>query len=445
MNSSKKHIVLWFFILCLGGIYAQSPENSTGYSLTYDSAYDLAFAGKTSKANSILGNLAKEQPQNTKVTALWASTLSWKGNYDQARNEFNKVLSADKKNREAWISAIKNELYAKNYATALGLANKALVNINDDTELVRLKDLAFQNVQGISYPKNGWYNVDSKITTFGKAKKKMDNAGKPKNEVASQNKENSIRKTPVTEEVEKNRVAVNSSVTVFDQRFNPITSSSISFKRQTKFGSIIPRLNFSSRQGKNGLQYDIDMYPKIAKGFYAYVNYGYSNSELFPNHKVGGDVYYNHKSGVEFSGGGRFINFATRNVKSITNSLGYYRGNYYFSLRSFITPGEEAELTKASGNILVRKYLKDAENYMGLNFGIGFSPELRQFSSGDQLLAETLLYIESQRLSFEYQFTSKNNLSAYRTNVGVLRQEQSFAPGTYFYSFSAGLTYQFNF
>ncbi|MDO1499282.1 hypothetical protein Q2T40_03280 [Winogradskyella maritima] len=227
MNSSKKHIVLWFFILCLGGIYAQSPENSTGYSLTYDSAYDLAFAGKTSKPIPYWaiwpGTAAKYESDRS-----LGQYVKLEGSYDQARNEFNKVLSADKKNREAWISAIKNELYAKNYATALGLANKALVNINDDTELVRLKDLAFQNVQGTSYPENGWYNVDSKITTFGKAKKKMDNAGKPENEVASQNKENSIRKTPVTEEVEKNRVAVNSSVTVFDQRFDPITSSSIS-------------------------------------------------------------------------------------------------------------------------------------------------------------------------------------------------------------------------
>jgi YaiO family outer membrane protein len=159
---------------------------------------------------------------------------------------------------------------------------------------------------------------------------------------------------------------------------------------------------------------------------------------------VGGDVYYNHKSGIEFSAGGRFINFATKDVKSITNSLGYYTGNYYFSLRSYITP-ESDNLTNVSGNLLVRKYLKDAKNYMGVNAGVGFSPELRQFTSGDQLLAETLLYIESQRLSFEYQFTSKNNLSAYRTNVGVLRQEQSFDPGTYFYSISAGLTYEFNF
>ncbi|WP_405382191.1 YaiO family outer membrane beta-barrel protein [Maribacter sp. LLG6340-A2] len=443
MNRIRIHIILCLLLSSISGVYGQTTDTSEGYAMNYDNAYELAFEGKTAKASSILGALSKEQPEDTKVTALWASTLSWKGNYEEARKQFNTILSTEKNHRDIWISAIKNELYAKNYATALGLANKALLYIKKDAELERLKNLSIERTAEINYPDKGWYNVESKISAL--SKKKPYKIDKKDDKVAEANKNKVIRKTPVTEEIEKNRVAVNSSVTVFDQRFDPITSSSISFKRQTQFGSIIPRLNFSNRQGRSGLQYDIDMYPKIAKGFYAYVNYGYSSSELYPNHKVGGDIYYNHKSGIEFSGGGRFINFATRNVKSITNSLGYYRGNYYFSLRSYITPGEEAELTKASGNILVRKYLKDAENYMGLNFGIGFSPELRQFSSGDQLLAETLLYIESQRLSFEYQFTSKNNLSAYRTNVGVLRQEQSFAPGTYFYSFSAGLTYQFNF
>jgi len=45
-------------------------------------------------------------------------------------------------------------------------------------------------------------------------------------------------------------------------------------------------------------------------------------------------------------------------------------------LRSFITPGVDDKLTKASGNILVRKIFEDCRNYVGVNFGIGFSPEL---------------------------------------------------------------------
>jgi YaiO family outer membrane protein len=425
-------------LVLFAGIYQGTGQDTDD---NFDTAYALAYEGKTNTAHNMLYVLVNKPATDVETSLLWASTLSWRGDYDLARSSFNTILSKTKNNRDAWISAIKNELYAKTYATALGLSNKALVYIENDEEVIRLQAIATDGVNGLSYAEDGWYNVDSAVKT------KLVVAKKQKSTVAKSiedKNEELERKTPVTEEMLKNSVMVNSSVTFYDQRFDPITTSSIAFKRQTPYGSIIPRINNSNRVGKNGIQLDIDLYPKIAKGFYAYVNYGYSESDLYPNHKVGGDIYYNHKSGFEFSGGGRLINFATRDVKSITNSLGYYKGNYYFSLRSYITP-ESNNLTNVSGNLLVRKYLKDAENYMGFNVGYGFSPELRQFTSGDQLLAETLLYIESQRLSFEYQFTSKNNLSAYRTNVGVLRQEQSFDPGSYFYSISAGLTYEFNF
>ena len=435
MRKIYLHIIL---LILITSVFRVNGQDVTG---NFDTAYALAYEGKTNTAHNMLYLMINKPATDIDTSILWASTLSWRGDYDLARAEFNAILSTTKNNREIWISAVKNELYAKNYATALGLSNKALVHIVNDKELIRLKAIATEGINGLQYAEDGWYNVDSAVKTkLVKGKKQKPTVAK---NIEDKNEELE-RKTPVTEEKLKNSVMVNSSVTVFDQRFDPITTSSIAYKRQTPFGSIIPRINNSNRVGKNGIQLDLDLYPKIAKGFYAYVNYGYSESDLYPNHKVGGDIYYNHKSGLEFSGGGRFINFTTRDIKSITNSIGYYKGNYYFSLRSYITP-ESNNLTRVSGNLLVRKYLKDAENYMGLNAGYGFSPELRQFTSGDQLLAETLLYIESQRLSFEYQFTSKNNLSAYRTNVGVLRQEQSFDPGSYFYSISAGLTYEFNF
>jgi len=435
MNKSWLHITSLIMLL----LVTQAKGQDTPYSHpSFESAYALAYEGKTNTAHNILYTLINEPETEEETSILWARTLSWRGDYDGARSAFNTILSKNKNNRAAWLGAIKNELYAKNYHTALGLANKALLHKSNDPELQRLRAIAIDGINGIVYSDKAWYNVDSIIAR---------SSSKPKKEtakVAERDTLQNVHKTPVTEEQLKNTVSVNSSVTFYDKRFDPITTSSISYNRQTPYGVIIPRINNSNRLGKNGIQLDVDLYPKITKGVYAYLNYGYSESDLYPNHKMGGDVYYNHKSGIEFSAGGRFINFATKDVKSITNSLGYYTGNYYFSLRSYITP-EADNLTNVSGNLLIRKYLKDAENFMGINVGVGFSPELRQFTSGDQLLAETLLYIESQRLSFEYQFTSKNNLSAYRTNVGVLRQEQSFDPGSYFYSISAGLTYEFNF
>ncbi|WP_273566786.1 YaiO family outer membrane beta-barrel protein [Maribacter halichondriae] len=384
--------------------------NDVGES-TYTKAYRLAYDGDYESVKTLLGQVLSDNPNRLNARFLLASSYSWNGQYASARAEFNKITSKEKNNSDAWISAIKNELYAKENATALGLAYKALIYLKNDSEVERLKEIAQERVLGTAYSESGWFNQKSNIS-IAKGSKPSPKLNNPveekiaKNDTLGASTGKIISKTPADKEVLKNRIAVNNSFTVFDQRYDPMVFSSISFRRQTQAGSIIPRINYSNRLAQHGVQYDLDFYPKFSKRFYAYLNYGYSNAAIYPNHKVGGDLYVNLPGAFEFSAGGRFINFDTKNVSVITNSLGHYRGNYYFSLRSYITPLPN-KLTRVSGNILVRKYLKDAENFFGANIGMGYSPELRQLTSGDELLAETILYVESQRLSLEYQFTGK--------------------------------------
>jgi YaiO family outer membrane protein len=138
------------------------------------------------------------------------------------------------------------------------------------------------------------------------------------------------------------------------------------------------------------------------------------------------------------------MSFDSRDISIITNSLGLYKGNYYFSLRTYITP-KPNKLTRVSGNLVIRKYLRDGENYLGVSGGIGFSPELKQIVLEGTLLAETLLYLESQRLSMEYQFTGKNTPNIYKTRLGIARRELFSEPGSFLFSVSAGLTYKVKF
>ena len=392
-------------------------------SLLFEDAHELVYEGNHSKAKKAIETLLDEQANHLEARKLLARTLSWEGNYEQARKEFNHVLSMDKDDRQLWIAAIKNELYANENYIALGLAYKALDYISNDSEVSRLLKMAHSRVEKQVYPE---YKEE-------------------KNTVKNTEKESVVQTKKKEESKPLNRISVDNMVTVFDQRFDPMFFSGISYKRQTKYGSIIPRINFSNRLGTKGVQYDIDLYPKFLKRFYAYLNYGYSNSTIYPRQKVGGDIYVNLPKAIELSFGGRYIQTNTREIRGITNSIGHYRGNYYFSLRSFVTP-ESNGLTRISGNLLVRKYLKDAENYFGISAGMGVEPELRQFFSADEtLLAETILFIESQRLNIEYQFTGKSKRNIYRARVGVRRQELAFDTGNFFWGVSAGVTYNVKF
>ena len=441
----KKHIYLILFFILLGFFgNGQDMAYNDPSETSYQKAHNLAYEGNHRSAKEMLIKVLSGNPDNLEARSLLARIYSWGGHYAKARDEFNSITSKHQNNQEAWVSAIKNELYSKNDATALGLANKALSFVKNDTVIKRLKTIAEERINNKKYSEKGWFNQETVISTANDSKPKQNTKAA---ENQSEDKPTVVDrepKGPAYKETLNNRLAIRNAFTVFDQRYDPMIYSSVSFRRQTLAGSIIPRINYSNRLGKNGIQYDLDFYPKFSKRFYAYLNYGYSSASIYPKHKLGGDLYVNLPGAVEFSAGGRYISFETRNVAVVTNSLGHYRGNYYFSLRSYITP-QPGNLTRVSGNLLVRKYLKDAENYFGVNVGMGYSPELRQLISEDELLAETLLYVESQRLSLEYQFTGKKNPNAYRANVSAMRQELAFAPGKFFYGISAGLTYQVKF
>ena len=429
MNQFLTNSILFCLWALPFGLLAQYADVEFEDAEQFKEAYDLAYDGKHEAAKKLL----KDQ-NNSEAQFLTARMYSWNGQYDKARKEFNRLTSKEKNNASYWIGAVKNELYAKNYALALGLVNKAMQFVKGEKELQRLKNMALDGIANISYGTKGWYNTDGGVQKKGDQRKKssQETAGKKPPKEKDQ---------AVTEiEEEKHRVGIRNAFTVFNERFDPVVFSTLSYAYLTKVGRIIPKINYNNRSGVHGLQYDIDFYPKFAKGLYAYLNYGYSNAPIFPRQKFGGDLYLNLPNAMEISAGGRYISTATRNIKAITNSLGYYKGNYYFSLRSFVSPRDN-NLWSVSGNLLVRKYFRDGENFFGISGGLGFTPELQQLFNGDTLLSETLLFVGSQRLNFQYQFTPKKSPNIYRANLGVRRQEFTSNAGTYFWAFSAGLTY----
>lgn len=428
-------MILFLCLLAVEGWSQEIPADNFGDP--FDRARVLAFQGDHSSARQALTQLLAMNPGHKEARTLLARTHSWDGHFDEARKEFNKITSNERDDKEVWIAAVKNELYAKNDATALGLANKALYYLKQDAELERLREMAVKNVETMKYKRYPIGKTPAEVPLKPTAPKAKASA-KTTEKKAVGAKENEEKETP------KNTVGVTNSFTIFSQVYEPNVSSRIDFKRQTRYGSIIPRISYSNRFQKHGLQYGFSAYPRIAKKMYAYVSYAYSNASIYPNHTVGGDLYASLPGAIEASAGMRYLSFDTRDISIITNSLGLYKGNYYFSLRSYITP-KSNNLTRISGNLVVRKYLKDAENYLGVSGGIGFSPELKQIILDGTLLSETLLYLESQRLSFEYQFTGKNTPNVYKTRLGIARRELFSAPGSFLFSVSAGLTYRVKF
>lgn len=409
MKLKQTYIIILLFGFSLNLGMAQEDYYDGDPDKSFLKAQDLAFQGKRSVARDTLKHILTRYPNYYDVRNLLASTYSWDGEYEEARRQFNKIISNNKKNKETWVAAIKNEIYAKEYYIALGLANKAIGSIIDDPQLMKLRK-------------------EILIHTPGSAENEPEEA----EEIFEEKKEY------------KNRIAISNSYDVFDKAYDPMIYSSLEYKRETIMGSIIPRINFSNRFQINGIQYELDAYPKFSEKIYIYANYAFSDAPTFPNHRVGAEVYANLPKSLEVSAGMRYLDFKTSQATIFTGSVGLYKGNYYFSARPYITPAKDKPLG-ISGTLLGRKYLKNKENYFGVMAGYGYSSDLRQLRDGDELLAETILYVESQHLNLEYQFSGKKQPHLYRANLGLARQELAFDSGNFFWAVSAGFTYHVKF
>jgi len=379
--------------------------------VAYRTARSLAFEGKRDAARDSLRLILNAYPNYTDVHTLLAKTYSWDGNFEEARKHFNRITSEDRKNKEAWEATINNEMYSENYATALGLTNKALLYLKEDEKLLALKAELERKIEAA-------YSVP---------------------DTAMPNKETTTEKA-----LYKNTVAFYSAADMFDVVFDPMYYSGVEYIHETKIGKIIPRINYSNRFDIDGIQYEVDLYPKLSKMFYGYLNYGYSNADIYPNHRMGAELYANLPKSMEASLGMRYLDFVDSQVSIYTGSVGMYRGNYYFSLRPYLTPRTNSTIG-ISGMLTARKYLKDADNYIGFNGGMGFMPEFRQFLANSTLIAETVLFVASQQVQLEYQFSLNQHSSLYRIHAGLTRQELIFAPGNYFWAITAGFRYQVRF
>lgn len=237
----------------------------------------------------------------------------------------------------------------------------------------------------------------------------------------------------------KNSVTVDYSVNYFSSVYDPAHLSSFQYGRKSEWGSLLGRLNAANRFEMTGSQLEIDAYPKIAKGVYAYLNYGSSASVLFPKHRIGAEIYSSFPKSFEGSIGFRYLYYGgSSDVTIYTASAGYYYGDYWFSLRSFITPGD-VSFSRSVG-LTVRYYLSTADDYLTIKIGAGFSPDERNYdpANGSVYLLES----QSVGLGLQKRISDEFIMSVFSDYT---KQELVFSQGEFVrvFSINAGLTYKF--
>lgn len=394
-------------------VYNGNPDTS------FETARNLAFNEQRKQAQDTLRHILTKYPNYDEIRSFLATTYSWDGDYKKARNEFNLILKKESESKETWTAAINNELWADLPYAALELSDKALKIFPEDPDFLYLKASAQENTN----------NPTEALQTIELLLEKN-----PEHQKAKEYKVSLIKM------LRKNSIGVSAAVDLYSTVFDPMQYYSLKYSRKTKYGSISPKLNVNRRFNEIGAQVEVDMYPKIRKGLYAYLNFGVSNSFLFPDVRYGAELYQSLPKSFEISAGFRTLKYSsTTNI--YTGSVGWYTGNSYWSLRPYFTPSEMG--TSASATLTYRKYRSDADNYFGVAFGMGLSPEFNQyaFTAND----DPIVNLESQKLNVGYYFTTGEKRNAWGVQAGVSHQEIIFDQGNFFWIYSLALSWDMKF
>lgn len=331
-------------------------------SQTFNEARNYAFNGEREKSRSVCREILL-QGFNSDVALLMGRTYAWDEKYDSARLMYNKVLKHNPDNLEALDASADVEYWSENFTKAVEYCDLAIQKDSTAEEFVFKKAKILKSAK----------KEEEALTTMEKFVEKNPN-----------NTEARLQLQEYRLNLLKNVIKLSYTLDIFDEDFNrdPWHLATLAYGRKTKMGRIITRVNYASRFLESGFQFELDAYPRFGDKDYLYLNYGFSDNMLFPKNRFGVEWYHSFPKAFEASIGMRMMYFSNSDVDIYTATLGKYIGNYWLSLRTFVTPGSEE--TSLSGSLQVRRYFSDPENYLGLRMGYGISPDDNRnlFNSG---------------------------------------------------------------
>jgi YaiO family outer membrane protein len=230
-----------------------------------------------------------------------------------------------------------------------------------------------------------------------------------------------------------NQVGVSYDYVYFDKEFNtPWQLASVDYKRQTPFGGVFGRINYANRFNTNGVQAEMDAYPHLSRVFYCYMNFGYSgNVGVFPHYRGGFSLYANLPGSWEGDAGFRYLYFSS-STWIYTVSLGKYYRNFWFNLRSYVTPGGG---TSQSYTLNARYYYGGADDYFSAGIGTGISPD----DQSNNVQLNERYALKSNNLSAGYNHAVKK-MNVFFISASWLNQE--YLPGVHGNQLDVGIGYK---
>lgn len=367
-----------------------------------------------------------QSPRYADIRIFLGRLYTWSDKTDSARRQFEAVLRQEPGHADASLAYASLEFWNDDEEKALKLVNDGLKTHSDSKDLLLLKAKILNALKG-------YEEADRVVTQILK--------GDPKNTEAR------AMSRRIKDNSSRNKIGLSYDFVHFDKQFSdPWQLASFDYGRQTALGSVTARINYANRFKTNGLQFELDAYPKLSPTFYTYVSGGYSADGIFPNYRAGFSLYANLPASFEADAGFRFLRFDD-NTWIYTLSLGKYVKNYWFNIRTYLTPSENTLSHSYSFN--ARYYFGGADDYITVGGGTGLSPDVSsnivliggigEDGRPASMLVSELYRLKSNNLTlgFSHSFKALNILSLSLSWVNQEYRKDTFGNQT-----TAALSYQ---
>ena len=407
-----KYSITYIFVVVL--IIVCNKTFSQDSDELFKQARAAAFDNKNYPvAISISKQALQKSPDYKDIRVFLGRVYTWSDKLDSARNEFETVLRQEPAHEDASLAYANLENWNDGPQKALELINTSLQQHPESKELLLLK-------AKILSAQENYREANAVILKL----------------LSSDPKNANVRAMAerIQDRSSINKVGLSYDFIHFDKQFtDPWHLASFDYGRQTKFGSLTGRINYANRFKSNGLQFEVDAYPRISSTFYTYVSGGYSaDVGVFPNYRAGFSLYANLPKSFEADAGFRYLRFSD-NTWIYTFALGKYISNYWLNFRSYLTPSTAS--ISQSYALTLRYYFGGTDDYFKISAGTGLSPDE---TSNNVLLNNTYkLKSNNVSLGYSHSFNSLNVIS-----INTSWQNQEYRIKTFGNQINGGLSYK---
>jgi tetratricopeptide (TPR) repeat protein len=263
-------------LICIGTALAADDDPIA-------TARRLATGGNRPAALRLLENRLAEHPADSDARLLRGIILSWDGRYVEARREIETVIEKHRDYSDALCALIRVEVWSGHAGQAAVLAREALRRNPRDPALLMEQAKV--------------------LRTLGRNHEAVDSLRQLR-AIDPRNQEALRQERDLGAAIRSWMATFDQSVEWFSDGRDPWREQQFQLERQTGMGALIARFSQANRFSLSGRQVEIDAYPHLRAGTYAYLNLGYSpDRRLYPGYRFGTDLYQTLGHGWEASAG----------------------------------------------------------------------------------------------------------------------------------------------